>query len=489
MNDEFLHRIRKTPRPEFLAGLKARLDRQPLAPAPAPRRRWSFTRGLITGLLLGGAAFALTAVSLTRGPESLHSFVRATEYFARLMRGSEQEGTQDQTLDQAHGQHKAVPLGPVWLPDHAATGPSGQAPRVATQSTGYAVKQDGTSAGVNSASPASGSAGGISGGGFPLNYSIRVVASPDAYPVAAASTRLVERDGFRLLTEIDKGNGLDRLCDSQSPAPVEMMLLSRRMTPAEFRRCTRGGTRLIEIKAGYQAVALARTRQRGPMRLTARALFLALARRIPDPAHPEKLISNPNTRWSQVDSSLPAERIVVAGPDPRSPSAEVMAHLLLQVGCNSYPWIAALRDGDPDRYEEICGSLRDDDGYTHPGGWSVSEMLETNGAGVGIVSVRGVGPSDFQRAADDILLNPVNSIEPGQAGLSAETYPLAESVYLYVNKSRIFFSHAYTSVVSEILAPKSLYGAEPSAWTFVPLEATDRQIALTNATAQKELQF
>jgi phosphate transport system substrate-binding protein len=486
MNDEFLHRIRKTPPTEFLSELKSRLDRQ--SPAPPPRRRWSFTRGLITGLMLGGAAFALTAASLTRGPESLRSLVRTpVQYLARLMGGSGQGAGQDEARDKRH----AVPLGPVWLPEHAA-GRSDHDPRVPAQSTPFAVKQDGGgSASVNSAAPGSGAAGAARGGAFPPNYTIRVMTSPDAYPVATISAQAVARDGFRMISELDTGDGLDRLCNSEAAAPIEMVFLSRRMTAEEFRRCARDGTRLIEIKAGYQAIALARARPHGPLPLTARDLFLALARRIPDPAHPEKLISNPNTTWNQVDGALPADRILVAGSDPGSPSGKVMAHLLLRPGCNTYPWIAALRDSDPDSYEEICGSLRNDGSYVYgyPGGWSSSNMLMNNPTAVGIFSLSGLGLRELRRSGDHLPLNPVNSIEPGQAGLTAETYPLGEPLYLYVNKSQVFFSHAYMSVVNDILAPKNMLGTESDVWTFVPLEGTERQVALANAAAQKELQF
>src|SRR6185437_7642541 len=69
MNDEFLHRVRKAPAPDFLKELKSRLDRQPpLGRMPSPRRRWTFTRGLLAGLLLGGAAFAFLA-RLLPGPQ------------------------------------------------------------------------------------------------------------------------------------------------------------------------------------------------------------------------------------------------------------------------------------------------------------------------------------------------------------------------------------------------------------------------------------
>ena len=60
MNDEFLHRLRKAPRPEFAARLRAQLERQskPALRRGAPSR----LRTLITLLLLGGTAFAVTAV-------------------------------------------------------------------------------------------------------------------------------------------------------------------------------------------------------------------------------------------------------------------------------------------------------------------------------------------------------------------------------------------------------------------------------------------
>jgi hypothetical protein len=45
------------------------------------------------------------------------------------------------------------------------------------------------------------------------------------------------------------------------------------------------------------------------------------------------------------------------------------------------------------------------------------------------------------------------------------------------------------SVVNDILAPKNMLGTESDVWTFVPLEGTERQVALANAAAQKELQF
>jgi hypothetical protein len=43
--------------------------------------------------------------------------------------------------------------------------------------------------------------------------------------------------------------------------------------------------------------------------LSARSIFLALARDVPDPLHPDVLVKNPNITWNQVDSTLPDEHI------------------------------------------------------------------------------------------------------------------------------------------------------------------------------------
>ena len=486
MNDEFLHRIRKTPPPEFLAGLKARLDRQPHAPAGAPHRRWTFTRGLITGLLLGGAAFALTAVSLTRGPQSLRSLVKVpVEYFARLMSGGNGPGQEE-----VQGQHHAVPLGPVWLPDHTA-GSSGKPPKVPTQSTGFAVKQDNPSGSPGSVAPGSGSVVAKSGGGFPAYETITVVASPDAYPFALATSKIVPRTGYHMFVERDTGNALDRLCNSDSPMPVEAALLSRRITPNELRRCTRGGTRLVEIKVGYEAIALARARLYGPLRLTARALFLALARRIPDPAHPGKLINNPNTTWNQVDSALPYDPIQVIGPDRGSDAGKLAAHLLLQSGCNSYQWIAALGDSDPQGYADICGTLRSDGAYIQGDVslWTYFNMLVTNPTLLGIYALNESTLDEFpSRSQSALLLNPVDLIDPTPSALMAETYPIAETLYLYANKSRVAANHAFMPVVRIVLAPKYLYTVY-SSYAFMALGSADHDAMIANAEALKELQF
>ena len=50
---------------------------------------------------------------------------------------------------------------------------------------------------------------------------------------------------------------------------------------------------LVEVKVGYQAVVLTRSRLYGPLNLSARDVFLALAKWVPNPNKPTELIANP----------------------------------------------------------------------------------------------------------------------------------------------------------------------------------------------------
>src|SRR5688500_1669989 len=61
MNDEFLHALRREPRPEFARELKRRLQRQP----ESRRNRFWTIRTMLAVFLVGG--FAMAAALLLRG--------------------------------------------------------------------------------------------------------------------------------------------------------------------------------------------------------------------------------------------------------------------------------------------------------------------------------------------------------------------------------------------------------------------------------------
>jgi phosphate transport system substrate-binding protein len=72
MNDEFLHQLRVKPSQDFAARLKATLDRQVCHPAP---RHSSLLRVLVATALIGGTAFAVTALSVRSITVTLRSLL------------------------------------------------------------------------------------------------------------------------------------------------------------------------------------------------------------------------------------------------------------------------------------------------------------------------------------------------------------------------------------------------------------------------------
>jgi phosphate transport system substrate-binding protein len=263
------------------------------------------------------------------------------------------------------------------------------------------------------------------------------------------------------------GTAFESLCNPDSKGSPDIAEVSRRVTPAELRTCAVG---IMELKIGHQALLLARGRLYGPLKLSARDLFLALARRIPNPAGPQELIDNPNTTWNQVDGALPYDRIHILAPVLDPADGKLTAALLLEAGCNTYPWIADLRTSDATRYEEICRSLRSDGAYEESAdtGWAFSESLVRDPTALGIFTVRG-----FEGYKDKLIANAIDGIEPTLESVAAETYPASRSLYLYVNKRHASGNFVFDRLIGAFLSPFNSYGVA-NGWALVSLDAAER---------------
>jgi len=456
MNDDFLHRLRKAPPPEFLDGLKVRLDRQSPLVRDRPRR-FPFARGLFIGLLLGSAAFAITSLSVNRSPASLADFLKApAQLLARL--GGFSQGDESQ-------HPRGAPLGPIWLPKHGpALATQDEAPSDATASavpgTSPAVEV------VKARSPATQS-GSPSTTPQTNPYGTRVVATVGAYPHASTILEGYSNSNGRLKVSLDKsGTAFASLCEEDlKNTGSDFVELTRRVAPTDLRNCRYP---ITELKVGHQAVVLARSKLYGPLKLSARDLFLALARQVPVPTDPTVLMDNPNTTWNQLDSALPYDRIHILGPMLGSVQGKLAAALLLEAGCNTYPWIAELRDTDYARYEEICTTLRFD-GVIEENTLGVvanTENLERNPTVLAVLTL-----PEFERVEGRLIANPIDDIEPSPATVSGDTYPASRTLYLYSNVDARLLKTSW--LVSAFVNP-NLYGTYVGVWGFVPLNAAER---------------
>ena len=74
-----------------------------------------------------------------------------------------------------------------------------------------------------------------------------------------------------------------------------------------------------------------------PLELTKQQIFLALAKDVPQDG---KMVPNPYQKWSDIDPSLPDQKIEVMGPPPTSGTRDAFVELAMEGGAKTFPMLA-----------------------------------------------------------------------------------------------------------------------------------------------------
>jgi hypothetical protein len=394
MNDDFLHRIRVEPSPEFLARLKSRLDLQPppTTPAPAIAR----LRRVLLGLLLTGSVFAITLLILNRGNEEAPAITNTR---------------------------------PLAMPE--APRPNNSAPE--THRTPVKRAEAQPTPDIKPKSPA------------PFTYYYITTTSLQPY---LKSLNTNGRNVTILATE-STTDAVSKLCMTSQDSPVpQFALVPGRLPQSELDVCN---FKVSETLIGHQAVVLARSKLYGTFNLTPREIFLALAAEIPDPAHPDHLIPNPNTTWSDVNGSLEREPIEFFGPEPNSPVGVAFREILFAAGCHAL----GLKE---------CPDIRKDGVYTEAAA-TLNDMvlkLQTKPNAIGIL------PFGYAfRNTSELTAGPVMGVVPTMETITNETYPGSRPLYIYFGRmaaaagTRWGFANSMQALAAEQYAVIPLERSQP----------------------------
>jgi phosphate transport system substrate-binding protein len=427
MNDDFLLRLRAEPSKKFLSTLKANLDRQSVNQAKARR---TLFRTAILAALIGGSAVAVA--------------------FA-VLRGSP-------------GGNALAHIVAIGSPESA---PSKMA---AKRSGGGATKTIASPAqgGIPPASVPPGTAD-VPGAAAKQSRSALVIAGPTAIVLNAQDIARHWTAAALEFNLVSSTEALAMFCHAHrvSAAPAgsaDIAGASRRILPSELETCKSNGvTHVAELHSGYETVVLARSRLYGSPKLSARDIFLALAAEVPDPNRPQDLIRNPYRTWNAVDGALLEEKIEVLGPPLSSATAAAFRQTLMEAGCATFPWLAALKQTDLKRYEKVCRTLRDDGVYRDKGE-KLQEHLETYPNALALLDFR-----EAAARADTFAAASVDGVEPGINTIIAETYAGSRAMFIYVNTERARSSPAMFSFVDAYR--KSV----AESWSITTLVAPQRQ--------------
>lgn len=389
MNDEFLHALSRDPPPQFANELKRRLDRQ-----FSRRRRSSIVRTMIGVLLIGSVAMAAALLLRDRGEAP--------------------------RLDAPVAQ-TAAPKTP-----EPAAQPQG------TSRPGRQVESNGRPTAQPEAKESEAK-------GIP----VALVTPPLAYPLTLALVGRLTKYGYFAQPRVavwPNDGGFSALCDN-----VDFVMASRRISDAERARCQKWGIDVVEWKLGYQAVVLSAGPASDLMTLTPRDVFLALARRIPDPAEPARLIDNPNVTWHDVDARFDHRTIEVLVPADESTSA-VFLQLVVEAGCQAY-FRGWSHQPDPRGYEDVCHRLRSDD---HLRDVDLSDTLVTQMLSAEPNRLVVLDYAFYAAHRSELRATLLEGPAPTPASLADGTYPAARPVYVYAQKSHLDWNPAARRLAFEL---------------------------------------
>jgi phosphate transport system substrate-binding protein len=208
----------------------------------------------------------------------------------------------------------------------------------------------------------------------------------------------------------------------------------------------------VEVKIGYDGIAVANSKKAPQMNLSLKDIFLALAKKVPDPKGGEKLVANPYKTWKQVNSDLPDVAIEVLGPPPTSGTRDAFAELAMEGGCKTFDWIKAMKKSDKKAYKKACHTVREDGAYIEAGENDnlIVQKLESNPNALGVF-----GFSYLDQNMDKIQGSLINGKKPEFESIADGSYPISRPLYFYVKKAHVAVIPGMKEYLAEFTADKA----------------------------------
>jgi phosphate transport system substrate-binding protein len=261
---------------------------------------------------------------------------------------------------------------------------------------------------------------------------VRAVGSSTVYPFATLVAENFARTnpgfGSPIVESTGTGGGIELFCQGVGANTPDIANASRRMKASEFAECQANGvTEITEIQVGMDGLAFASAQGGIEMNLTPEIVYRALAAR---PFGEEQTAQT----WRDVDPSLPDKPILVYGPPTTSGTRDSFEELVLIPGCESNAEMAALKDSDEERHEQLCTELRNDGKYVDQGEQDnlIVQKIEGNPDAVGVS-----GYSYLEENLDKVQGLSMSGVEPDYENISSGQYPGARPLFIYIKNAHL----------------------------------------------------
>lgn len=286
---------------------------------------------------------------------------------------------------------------------------------------------------------------------------ISIVGSSTVYPFTTTVAEQFGKGGKFKTPKVESsgtGGGIKLFCDGVGAQYPDIANASRAIKPSEVDACNKAGVKdIVEVKIGYDGIAIANSKKNTLFKLSRRDLFLALAKTVPDPDNTQSLIANPYKTWNQINKSLPADKIEVLGPPPTSGTRDAFAELVLDAGCATFANIKALRDTDEARFKKVCQSVREDGAYIEAGENDnlIVQKLGANPKALGVF-----GYSFLEANISQIQGATIDGVAPTFENIASGSYPVSRPLYFYVKKAHIGVIPGINEFLAEYVSPRAM---------------------------------
>jgi len=207
---------------------------------------------------------------------------------------------------------------------------------------------------------------------------------------------------------------------------------TRRIRPAELETCNKNGvSEIVEFNLGRDALVAAQAPGGRLSALSRKALFLAMAREVPDPKDSARLIANPYRSWKDIDPALPDTKIQILAPATGIGLNATHISAIVLPGCRQVDHFKTIEANDPKAFEAACKNFRKDGAYVeYDRSPSAIQEIKGNQDLVGIVALTMV-------LKDNLRTLNLDNMEPTVVNVSRNTYDLTFPMMIYVKKAHV----------------------------------------------------
>jgi phosphate transport system substrate-binding protein len=221
------------------------------------------------------------------------------------------------------------------------------------------------------------------------------------------------------------GAGIAKFCETSDPASVDIANASRKMKSGEVSLCNKNSVgKVLEVRIGYDGIVFASDVNGPEFAFTPSDWFNALAAEV---VVDGKLVTNPYTKWSEVDPKLPDQEIMVFVPGTKHGTREVFDQKVITKGCTVFKSDKAFkaRDGKVDG----CIALRQDGRAVEIDGdyTETLQRLQANPQAVGVF-----GLSFYENNTDKLRVATFQGVLPTKETIAAGKYAVSRPLFMYV---------------------------------------------------------